>query len=301
MMSRARRFGARYPRLLTFWDIVKDFRAALFVKMVDEISDDLVRYRGASSKDELTRRAPQITWRYQRYKDLCAEVGLPTVPAISRVIAALGPRELASRPSDVHQLMTVVHGRLVDDLHAFSFFSMGVDEAERFKNPEAGWGDAPSKFGSAAFDMNEANRCLACGLSTACVFHLCRVAESALRTLAKTLGDRALAAEKEPGWERVMQACAAVRRETVLSKRPPRWREKKDHDFLAGIIHSMEGVQRVWRNPVAHPERPFTEQEAARILPAIQTLVIDMGTRIKERKKRRPKPPALPKARPGQE
>ncbi len=301
-MVTPRRFGARYPRLLTFWDIVKQFRAADLVEMATEVSEDLVNFRGAS-KDELRKWATQTKWRYQRYKKLSDEVGLPTGMAIQRVVIALesyntSPMALASQMAgivaadkarEMVPLMTVVHGRLVDDLRAFAFFSMSIDESSRYSSPELGWDKSFEWFNSAAFDMSEANKCLACGLSTACVFHVCRATEAVLRTLAKTLGDQALRKEKHPRWGSIMKQMRAVRDETVPSRRPPRWRSKVDHDYLAGLVRSMEGVQKVWRNPVAHPERPFTEDEAHRILPAIQSLLIEIGVKTKEPRRRKRK------------
>jgi len=62
------------------------------------------------------------------------------------------------------------------------------DSAEDLYEQTRLFGDeVAERFPKAAYDINEAGSCLAAGRYTASVFHLMRVAEYGLRTLAKPL------------------------------------------------------------------------------------------------------------------
>jgi hypothetical protein len=63
-------------------------------------------------------------------------------------------------------------------------YHLSPSEHDLYTNPLAGWEAVVEKFPAAADDLEEAGRCLALQLPTAAVFHLMRVNELGLYTVA---------------------------------------------------------------------------------------------------------------------
>ncbi|MEJ7811179.1 MAG: hypothetical protein WKG32_12270 [Gemmatimonadaceae bacterium] len=141
------------------------------------------------------------------------------------------------------------------------------------------WGDVPDKFPSAAFDMEEAGKCLALGRHTASVFHLMRVLEAGLRALGASLGDAKLDADANPTWERILARGNAELLKTA-DKRSPEWRAKQD--FYAEALASLRAVKTAWRNPTMHVRGVYDEERTLDIFQAVRGLMRHLATELHE-------------------
>jgi hypothetical protein len=82
-----------------------------------------------------------------------------------------------------------IHERLRDELENVKVFVLGQPEAALFSPSQPLFGcDVAVKFPTeAAFEIDEASKCLALGRPTAAVFHLMRTMEVAVRAIARCL------------------------------------------------------------------------------------------------------------------
>jgi hypothetical protein len=132
-------------------------------------------------------------------------------------------------------------------------------------------------FPSAITDVEHAGQCLALGQGTACVFHLMRVMEAALRSLARTLG-----IPYAPSWESYLKQIE-TRITAKHDAKDARW--KKREPFFRDVAGDLQIVKIVWRNPTMHIVRNYTVDEADEVYRAVRTLVKRVASQIRERPK----------------
>jgi HEPN domain-containing protein len=128
-------------------------------------------------------------------------------------------------------------------------------------------------FHSANEDIAEAGMCLALGRATACVMHLNRAMEVALKALANTVG-----VGQQNDWgayireiERELRARLAA-----VGRRTP------DEQFYSEAVAEFDHVRRAWRNPTMHPEKSYSTERAEEIFAAVRSFMRHLATRISE-------------------
>jgi hypothetical protein len=127
------------------------------------------------------------------------------------------------------------------------------------------------QFSSAAEDIAESGKCLACGRGTACVMHLGRVAEVGLKALAQALGVGA-----KNDWGKYLEEIdkELQKRMKASGARTP------DEQFYAEGHITFDSVRRAWRNPTMHVEKTYTEERAEEILIAVRSFMRHLATKL---------------------
>ncbi len=122
---------------------------------------------------------------------------------------------------------------------------------------------AIKSFPSITNELREAGNCFAFDRPTACVFHLARVMEAALKVTARELG-----VGYTTDWGRCFRD---------IEKQG----EQSDPFFREAVAY-LRSFKNVWRNPTMHIERSFSEQEAEHIFNAVQAFMVHLATRLTE-------------------
>jgi hypothetical protein len=142
------------------------------------------------------------------------------------------------------------------------FLHVPKEKAKYYESLEPLFGLAiKDKFPKASFDISEAGSCLALNRSTACVFHLMRVAEHGLRVLARRLGVKV---KKKPidyaEWEEILTQINA--KVDDISKKPRGQKKTEMQEFYRGAWGEFTAFKDVWRNNVMHAHRSYDEHQA---------------------------------------
>jgi hypothetical protein len=144
--------------------------------------------------------------------------------------------------------------------------------ADLFAQPKPIFGDAVSiKFAQMATDISEAAKCLSLERPTACVFHLMRVAEHAVKRLGKRL-QVAIDVEKENWYQVILHVNKAV--DQLPSNTVSQRRTKQK---LAGAAAHLNLVRIATRNDVMHPKATYTDEEAKEVYDATKALMQQMA------------------------
>jgi len=126
---------------------------------------------------------------------------------------------------------------------------------------------ALKNFKDAKFDAEEAGNCFAFERFTACVYHLMRVAEFGLVSVARTIG---VANDKlDRGWDGCIQGIESEIKK-IESTKPADWIEQKKK--YSDLCSWFGTIQRGWRNPVSHIPRIYSEDTAKGMFGATVTL-----------------------------
>jgi hypothetical protein len=130
------------------------------------------------------------------------------------------------------------------------------------------------RFPSASDDIEEASKSLACERATATVFHLMRVMEIGLKTLASALG-----IPYAPSWESYLSQIKTNLDEKWKNK-GAEW--KKSEPFFREALGFLHAVKVAWRNPTMHVAASYTTEQAGDIFNAVLGFMRHLATGLPE-------------------
>jgi hypothetical protein len=177
----------------------------------------------------------------------------------------------------LHEAIDDLRRRIEDELKGKLFLYIQPEKAKFYESPEPLFGDAVAKsFPSASDDIAEAGKCLATDRGTAAVFHLMRVMEAGLKTLAKQL-----AIPYAPSWESYLRQIAA-QLELDWKDKAPEW--KKDQEFYSEAAAHLSAVKFAFRNPTMHIVKQYTPESAEEIYNSVRMFMRHLATKLSEQK-----------------
>jgi hypothetical protein len=131
------------------------------------------------------------------------------------------------------------------------------------------------------FDIMEAGNCYACDNPTACVFHLMRVVEHAIRLLARQLKVKGLKSELEfEDFRKIHDRLKEKLQELRNSKRGKSRQE--EIDFYSDVADRCQSFKEMWRDAVMHSRQNYDTNEAASILTRVSELMQRLAERLSE-------------------
>ncbi len=241
-----------------------------FGEFDDVMQDCLVK--GAFDRERMDKVLKDFHSDFARHRDISdlASHAMRLMSALnhkSNTKEALWPLCREFRRAVYHRLISM------------KFFAIESRHNEYFSKKNPFGGDVPRSFPSAIYDIEEAGKCLALDRYTACVFHLMRVLEIALRALAKKLNDETVDPERNPSWERILNR---IRCEMNKDKkdRSPEW--LADEEFLVEAAAHLQTVKNAWRNPTVHPQNSYTVDEAGEIFQSVKAFMKHVAPRLEE-------------------
>jgi hypothetical protein len=270
-------------RLISLREIVETLRVAHFVgiganfRVFDDPPSTFVQEHGVLATME--QRAPDeflqpgLEW-LRDVLETCAIFGLNVTAAkIRRTIKSAG----SSRPSYrlFSENINVIRETLNDELDTKLFLHVLPDNAPFYVNPTSNWDRVIEQFPTASLDIEEASKCFALERYTASVYHLMRVAEFALSSIAKRVGLR----NERPGWVEAINYIDKQLREKYEEMSEV---FKGDTEFLSGVAAHMRLVNLAWRRRVAHIERTYSREEAKGIYDSTLILMLHIAKKLAE-------------------
>lgn len=269
-------------RYITVKDLMEKFNPELFVEissvigsihaMIAAVEQVGTTLKGGIEEAEL----PDDTFRKQFKKviQICRKAGLNCSAQNSTRLM-----ELVSQPTvDLRQLRYQSESllNLIEDEMIFPiFYEIEPDEKHLVIDRYLFGEEVARAFPSTVVDIEEAGKCLAFERTTACVFHLMRVMEMALRILGLTLN----LPTGNPTWEMILAKCDKEQAKPS-SQRTPEW--QNNDEFLAGATAMLRSVKNAWRNPTMHIDKVYTKEQAQDIWDSVRGFMRHLATQLKE-------------------
>jgi hypothetical protein len=116
-------------------------------------------------------------------------------------------------------------------------------------------------------DLDEACNCLALARATACVFHLMRAMEEAVKILGTKLGVTNV--EKE--WGKILSDIGAK-----IEAMP----KGQSRDEWSACHVNLYHVKQAWRNSTMHPKETYTTEQAKEVLDAVFAFLKQLATLV---------------------
>ena len=173
------------------------------------------------------------------------------------------------------QRFALLHERIVDELESHYWLYLPYDKAKLYGRKSPFGQSVDDAYPSAGGDIEAAARCLAVGEGTATVFHLMRVMEVALKSLARPLG-----IPYAPSWESYLKQISKNISDPH-NKKTAKW--IKWEPFFRDLSGDLQSIKQAWRNPTIHVARSFNEREAEEIFSAVKAFMQNLASRLPEK------------------
>ena len=112
------------------------------------------------------------------------------------------------------------------------------------------------------------------GRYSACIFHLMRAMEIALRAVNICLGAPSVLIGSEKNWGTILKRMRDAR-----DAKAKNWKEK---DIFAEIYALLDAVKDAWRNATMHVENKYNEEEAVHIFILVRGFMQKIAYRMDE-------------------
>lgn len=172
-----------------------------------------------------------------------------------------------------------LRSRIRDEFITRTVLVLPYQEGKRYQMSQELFGiEVINKFPSAAYEIDEAGKCLALGRLTACVFHLMRALEVGIEGTRKCLGIPDPVKDGDRNWGSVLNKFKGE----FERRNKAGWDQQEDKDFFAEIHASLDAVKNVWRNATMHVEKKYTDEEAEHIFNAVRGFMKKLAVRLDE-------------------
>ena len=182
------------------------------------------------------------------------------------------PHALPIYTNDVIDAVRGIKDDLTIILSKKFFYYLKPGMAEFYGKPELFGAVVAKKFPAAINDIEWAGNCLALGQSTACVLHLSRAMEIALRRIAGKLKGVTVGPKDAMGdvLRNMAQPIKDLPAQTNAQKRKKeRWAE---------CVLNLSHVKTAWRDPGSHGRQSYDEKQARDILERVRGFMQQLAT-----------------------
>jgi len=185
---------------------------------------------------------------------------------------------------DLSRAATEIRSRLADELSLRTVLVLQADRQRYFKPSEPLFGpDFATGFPTqGVHELDEAAKCLALDRPTAAVFHLMRVMEVGIRSVARCLGIPDPLREGDRNWGAMLRVIKVDLDARVGASHTKTWARKDDKEFFEVAYASLDAVRVAWRNPTMHVENRYTDDEAEHIFVAVRGFMKKLASRCDE-------------------
>jgi HEPN domain-containing protein len=195
-----------------------------------------------------------------------------TVAGIERLIRKLKDDDDLSL-DDFSILAEQIESRLYDELEMRHVFVLDAEHAAYFEGAALS-PQVTAQFPSAAYDLDEAGKCLSLARSTAAVFHLMRAMEVVLRAVRACIGIQIPLEGTERNWGTILRRIS----ETLDHRKG-----FAENDLFREMCALLHSVKDAWRNNTMHVENKYTEEEAEHVYRTVRGFMKKVAARMDER------------------
>lgn len=272
--------GASGTRLGAFLDaLMRGFRPQQMVLAVGRMERNLAYLYKRKGKDE--RRRKWAIFHLKEIRALAKRSGLrTTVMATTACIETLQQRDYTTdRHADVRQHLENMAGqirRLVTwEMVGLVYFEIPSDDVHYWEEKKPYTPVVYKQFPKAAWDIEQASKCIAVNRYTACVFHLMCAIDVAIQRLAMRFKVKVTLSMS---WKIILDKLGTKIDQKYPSKLPQGRTPLTTRQRLKGarykeVLLLLDRVREAWRNDTMHSRRQYDDQEAIEIFEAVGTFM----------------------------
>jgi hypothetical protein len=262
-------------RLVSLLDMLK-FHASAFYSLASLLQ--VKAYPPQPIRNEVIPNVEKEVASLGRVKEHCQIIGLDfSAMYVDKIIEVV--KEGACTYGKLMGLVEVLQGRISDESSLHLFMQIPKSKAEYFESPTLFGQDVANSFSEATYDISEAGNCYAMGRNTACVMHLMRALEVALKAIGIGIGIPDPVTEARNSWGTMLNT---FRDRIRANNRAGNADWTASSGFYENARSYLDSVRVAWRNPSMHLEAKYDEQEALRIYNAVKGFMEHIATHLDE-------------------
>jgi hypothetical protein len=186
----------------------------------------------------------------------------------------------SARPADISKVQVLVDEiqlNLHSELGSWRF--LALHKARFSLYAEAGNWAAEASIGDSSgeveSELTSASRCYALEEWTACVFHLMRAVESALRIWSTHLGSSLKMPLQEANIQELINA--ATKKLEALGGETRTEERSQELQYFGSTLAHFKAIKSAWRNHVAHSKKTYDERDAEEISRNVRTFMRELS------------------------
>lgn len=265
----------RFP-FVTLWDIMETH----FQPFAAIFADNIARLEELSQKVSKEDQNDTFQESDLKYIQDCSEAiyrASETVKLRLSISQAAILTHYARNNQPVGEIRTriqLLRETVIGELYHKKFYPVVNVE---FLKPELFGSDVAMHFPKSRSDIEEAGKCLALNRGTACVFHLMRAMEVAVKAVWHTLG---ISCHRlADSWGLIIKPMDEEM-DKARNLRIPLW--VTEEVFFSACIANMKAIKRAWRDTTMHIEEDYNPEQAETVYRAIEGTMKEMAKRIDE-------------------
>jgi hypothetical protein len=145
-----------------------------------------------------------------------------------------------------------------------------------WEKPELFGPDVARVFPDAADDIEEAGNCYTAGRNTACVFHLMRAVEAALRQWVGMIGAPLTVPVTEANIQDILNA--ADKHLKALEQQPKTPQRAAELEYFGNASVHFRAIKDAWRNHVSHGKKFYGDAKARFIMDHVREFMNDLAS-----------------------
>jgi hypothetical protein len=239
--------------------------------------DDTERRIGNATKENLQAASTATRESLIGLRTQAEQLGLTfSLPEIDRIKNRADRGEHIGAPE-----INGIFSRIGDEIERCHFFHLENAYFAYYESSEKLFGEVVAKqFPSAIYELDEASKCIAFARSTAAVFHLMRIMEIGLRSVAECLN---IPSPFNPGGQNWGGILGQIKLEIDRrGKAGKTWSNLSDRHTFVDLHASLDSVRNAWRNTTMHVEKKYTQEEAVQIFQAVRAFMMKCSVRFDE-------------------
>lgn len=202
--------------------------------------------------------------------------------AISLPMTALLAERLVNEITyeNFHDKIGELESRFEDEIVSIRFFLPEPNAIPFYENTELAGADFKARFPSGNTELIEAGNCFVLARYTACVFHVMRSLEVALRSLERSLGIPEDPRGPQNTWGNILRRIQEKIAHNNASP-PADWTPAR-REFCEKALALLQSVKAPYRDTTMHVKASYDEQSAKSLLVVIPEVLRFLATELRE-------------------
>ena len=268
--------------MVTLWDM-KEYLAPRLTRLTKDIYGCHIIFIGRDEQEDeddrkiIAQHRPRVASWAKNFTNEAEFLGLQSTMRQALKIAKSADKWNSEQ---IAQAVEQLETRFDEETEALKVFYVPLDRIEFYNKTDLFGEEFKNKFPLANGEIIEAGNCVAFDRFTACVFHLMRAMEIALRVLFVSLGlpPRIWSTTK---WSQISNRIEGkIEKNNKVLAADPVW--QKDRAFYENASAFVAAVRAPMRNGTMHVESVYDEPGAENVFGAVKSFMRHIATKLKE-------------------
>lgn len=290
-----RSWDEMHYRLVSLWDVImNEFKFARFMELWTPLftrhvvdrnmrAYEVAAYIEHSTGIVRTGNGEKTFDNISALYDFLHDNGLPL--SANRAKLILDNLKAGTTTDEINRNIGILHGRIVEEAASITFLVLPHGAKSLYmQDDKKPFGElVHTRFNQrAAYEIEEAAKCLALRRYTASAFHLLRACEAGIHAMRKFLLDIDSASKNsENSWGYILPMVEQEVLARAKLEHPKAWMSHDMHTDFEQMVAAANSIK-AWRDPTMHLEMKYDQGEAENLFALARLFMQKVSSRLNE-------------------